>query len=196
MIKVNLIKAKKTTTITIPFGWIFVALVAIGCGGGLYAANQYFQEQLVAKKSELEEVKKSARSLKRHDTQKKQNQETKRTLEGEFNRYEKVLSPAAGGWTPTLLLFEELLRTAETVWLRDLRIDGDGRVTLNGVSKGRKGSDGRDDPKKRIPGITTLYKEISNRKTKFKSVRLKRIQKTQEQRQEVSQFELTCVLIR
>lgn len=191
MIKVNLIKSKKTTTITIPFGWIFVALVAIGCFGGLYVANQYYQERLAGKKEELEAVKKSVRNLKRYDTQKKQHLETKRTLENEFNRYENVLSPAAGGWTPTLLLFEDLLRTAETVWLRDLRIDGDGRVTLNGISKGTK-----KDEKKRIPGITTLYEQISNRKTKFKSVRLKRIQKTQEQRKEVSQFELTCVLIR
>jgi len=191
MIKVNLIKAKKTTTITIPFGWIFVALVAIGCGAGLYVANQYFQDQLAVKREELEQVKKSVRSLKRYDTQRKQHLETKRTLENEFNRYENVLSPTAGGWTPTLLLFEELLRQAETVWLRDLRIDGDGRVTLNGVSKGKK-----NDEKKRIPGITTLYEQIANRKTKFKSVRLKRIQKTQEQRKDVSQFELTCVLIR
>ena len=47
-----------------------------------------------------------------------------------------------------------------------------------------------------IPGITNLYGNISNLKTKFKSVRLKRIQKTQEQRIDVSQFELTCVLFR
>lgn len=191
MIKVNLIKAKKTTTITIPFGWIFVALVAVGCAAGLYVANQYFQDQLTVKRDELEEVKKSVRNLKRYDTQRKQHLETKRTLENEFNRYENVLSPTAGGWTPTLLLFEDLLKQSETVWLRDLRIDGDGRVTLNGVSKGTKA-----DEKKRIPGITTLYEQISNRKTKFKSVRLKRIQKTQEQRKDVSQFELTCVLIR
>jgi HJR/Mrr/RecB family endonuclease len=191
MIKVNLIKAKKTTTITIPFGWIFVALVAVGCAAGLYVANTYFQDQLVVKREELEEVKKNVRNLKRYDTQQKQHLETKRTLENEFNRYENVLSPTAGGWTPTLLLFEDLLKQSETVWLRDLRIDGDGRVTLNGVSKGQKA-----DEKKRMPGITTLYEQISNRKTKFKSVRLKRIQKTQEQRKDVSQFELTCVLIR
>lgn len=191
MIKVNLIKAKKKTTITIPFGWIFIVLVAVACGGGLWFANQYYQEELDKKRAELDTVKKSVRNLKRFDTQRKQHLETKRTLENEFNRYEKVLSPAAGGWTPTLLLFEELLQKSQTVWLRDLRIDGDGRVTLNGVSKGQK-----NDENKRIPGITTLYSSISNKKHKFKSVRLKRIQKTQEQRKEVSQFELTCVLIR
>jgi hypothetical protein len=191
MIRVNLIKSNKPTTITIPFGWIFIVLVAIGCGVGLWGANQYYQEELAKRKAALEEVKKNVRSLKRFDTQRKQNLETKRTLENEFNRYERVLSPTNGGWTPTLLLFEDLLRKAETVWLRDLRIDGDGRVTLNGVSKGQK-----NDEKKRIPGITNLYGNIANKKTKFKSVRLKRIQKTQEQRKEVSQFELTCVLIR
>jgi hypothetical protein len=191
MIKVNLIKSKKTRTITIPFGWIFVALVAVGCGVGLYVGNEFFLEKLADKEAKLEQIQKNVRNLKRYDTQRKQHLETKRTLENEFHRYENVLSPTGGGWTGTLLLFEDLLKRAETVWLRDLRIDGDGRVTLNGVSMGKK-----DSPKKRMPGITTLFEEISNRKTKFKSVRLKRIQKTQEQRQEVSQFELTCVLIR
>lgn len=190
MIKVNLLKTKKARTITIPFGWIFVALVALACAVALYMANDHFIKQLSGQEEELARVQKQVRSLKKYDTQKKQQMETKRTIENELNRYESVLSASAGGWTNTLLLFEELLRRAETVWFRDLRIDGDGRVTINAVSKGRKKDNAR------MPGITTIYEDILNRKTKFKSVRLKRIQKTMEQRKEVSQFELTCVLIR
>ena len=53
-----------------------------------------------------------------------------------------------------------------------------------------------DKKGKKFTGITKLYQEIKQRKTKFKTVRLKRIQKSKEQRQEVAQFELNCVLIR
>ena len=190
MIKVNLLKTKKARTITIPFGWIFVALVALACAVVLYMTNEHFLGELSKKEERLAEVQKTVRSLKKYDQQKKQQTETKRTIENELNRYENVLNADGGGWTQTLLLFEELLRRAETVWFRDLRIDGDGRVTINAVSMGRK------KDKRKFPGITTLLEEIENRKTKFKSVRLKRIQKTQEQRQDVAQFELTCVLIR
>ncbi len=190
MIKVNLLKTKKAPTITIPIGWIFVALVAAGCAVGLYLFNEQLLTQIQERKDELERVQKTVRDLKKYDTQKKQQSETKRNIENELNRYESVLSANAGGWTQTLLLFEDLLRKSETVWFRDLRIDGDGRVTINAVGMGRK------KDKARMPGITALYEEIENRKTKFKSARIKRIQKSQEQRQEVSQFELTCVLIR
>jgi hypothetical protein len=190
MIKVNLLKTKKSKSITIPFGWIFVALIALGCAVGLYVANETFLQKIATKEQELEAIQRLVRDLKKYDTQKKQQIETERTVTNEYNRYEQVLSTKSGGWTGTLILFEELLRKAGTVWMRDLRIDGDGRVTLNGVSMGRP------KDKARMPGITTLFDDIEQRRTKFKSVRLKRIQKTQEQRQDVSQFELTCVLIR
>lgn len=191
MIKVNLIKSRKKTTITIPFGWIFVALFSIACFGGLYLYNEQCETEFREKEAELDQIKKRVNDLKRYERQKKQLLETKRTLVNERNRYENVLSASAGGWTPTFLLFEDLLQKAKTVWFKDLRIDSDGRVSIQAVSMGQK-----KKPEKSMPGITTLYEEISNQKTRFKSVRLKRVQKAREQGKDVRQFELTCVLIR
>jgi hypothetical protein len=189
MIRVNLLKTGPQTQITIPFGWIFVAAFAVMVCGFLFVVDQQHKKKIEEKNDDLEKVQQNVLRLKKHWTVRKQLKEQHRSLERDYSRYTSLLGQKGSGWTPTLLLFEDLLQTAKTVWFRDLRIDGDGRVMINGVSK----EDGR---KKRIPGIVTLYKEISDRRTKFKSVRLKRIQKTKEQREDVSQFELNCVLIR
>ena len=189
MIRVNLLKTGPQRQITIPFGWIFVAAFAVLVCGFLFVVDQQHKQKIDEKNGELEKVQQTVLRLKKHWTVRKQLKEQHRSLERDFSRYTSLLGQKSSGWTPTLLLFEELLHRAKTVWFRDLRIDGDGRVMINGVSMA-------DKQKRRFPGITTLFKEIKERRTKFKSVRLKRIQKTKEQRQDVAQFELNCVLIR
>lgn len=189
MIRVNLLKTGPQRQITIPFGWIFVAAFAVMVCGFLFVVDQQHKAKIEEKNEDLEKVQQTVLKLKKHWTVRKQLQEQKRSLERDLTRYRSLLGQKSAGWTPTLAQFEQLLQQAKTVWFRDLRIDGDGRVMLNGVSK-------EDTRKKKFPGITTLYKEISDMRTKFKSVRLKRIQKTKEQNQDVAQFELNCVLIR
>jgi Tfp pilus assembly protein PilN len=189
MIRVNLLKSGPQRQITIPFGWIFVAAFAVLVCAFLFVVDQQHKAKIEEKNADLEKVQQTVLRLKKHWTVRKQLKEQHRSLERDHSRYTSLLGQKGAGWTPTLLLFEELLQRAQTVWFRDLRIDGDGRVMINGVSMENK-------RKKRMPGIVTLYKEISDRRTKFKSVRLKRIQKSKEQRQDVSQFELNCVLIR
>lgn len=189
MIRVNLLKTGPQRQITIPFGWIFVAAFAVVVCGFLFVVDQQHKARIEEKNEELEKVQETVLRLKKHWTVRKQLQEQHRSLERDFSRYTSLLGQKSTGWTPTLLLIEELLHRAQTVWFRDLRIDGDGRVMINAVSMA-------DKSKKRMPGITTLYKEITERRTKFKSVRLKRIQKTKEQREDVSQFELNAVLVR
>lgn len=189
MIRVNLLKTKKTTQITIPFGWIIVALVGLGICGVLFVINQTYQMKIEEKMEEQEKYNQKAKALKKHHHTLKQLKEQLRSLESDASKYITLLGQKGTGWTPYLLLFEELLEASKTVWFRDLRIDGDGRVMINAVSmKNKKG--------KKFTGITKLYEEIKQRKTKFKTVRLKRIQKSKEQRQDVAQFELNCVLIR
>ncbi len=189
MIRVNLLKTGPQRQITIPFGWIFVAAFAVLVCLGLFLVDQQHKTRIDEKNEDLEKVQQTVLRLKKHWTVRKQLKEQHRSLERDFSRYTSLLGQKSAGWTPTLLLFEEILHRSQTVWFRDLRIDGDGRVMINGVSKA-------DKKKKKIPGITALFREIKDRRTKFKSVRLKRIQKTKEQRQEVAQFELNCVLIR
>lgn len=189
MIRVNLLKAGPQRQITIPFGWIFVAAFAVLVCGFLFVVDQQHKAKIEEKNQDLEKVQQTVLRLKKHWTVRKQLQEQQRSLERDYSRYTSLLGQKGTGWTPTLLQFEDLLNRAQTVWLRDLRVDGDGRVMINGISMANK-------REKKFPGITTLYKEINDARTKFKSVRLKRIQKSKEQREEVAQFELNCVLIR
>lgn len=189
MIRVNLLKTRQTKPITIPFGWIIVALVGLGICGVLFMLDQHYKRKTQELLDEKERVLREARSLKKHWHTLKQLKEQVRSLEADHAKYVQLLGQKDTGWTPTLLLFEELLKASETVWFRDLRIDGDGRVMINAVSKSNKKG-------KKFTGITKLYEEIKSRKTKFKTVRLKRIQKSKEQREDVAQFELNCVLMR
>lgn len=189
MIRVNLQKTGPSRTLVIPFGWIFVALFAALVCLGLFVFDQKNKAKLLEEKERLDKVERDAVSLKNHWNLRKSLKEQSRGLERDHTRYESLLSKQNAGWTPTLLLFEELLTKARTVWFRDVRIDGDGRVMINGISMENK-------DKKRMPGITRLYTEIKNQPTRFKSVRLKRINKDKEKQQAVSRFELNCVIIR
>jgi len=189
MIRVNLLKTGPQTQLTIPFGWIFVALFAALVCLGLFVVDQKRKAEREAKAADLKKVHDQAKGLKNHWNLRKTLKESKRSLERDHTRYEKLLSKQNTGWTPTLLLFEDLLKKARTVWFRDVRIDGDGRVMINGISM-------EDKKKKRMPGITKLFTAIKDQPTRFKNPRLKRINKDKEQRQPVSRFELNCVIIR
>ena len=190
MIRVNLLKTGPQRQITIPFGWIFVAAFAVMVCGFLFVVDQQHKAKIQEKNEDLKKIEHTVSRLKRHWTVRKQYKEQHRSLERDLSRYTSLLEQKSSGWTGTLLLFEEILQRAKTVWFRDLRIDGDGRVMINGISKESSGK------KRLLPGITDLFTEIKDRRTKFKSVRLKRIQKTKEKRKDVAQFELNCVLIR
>ena len=189
MIRVNLLSTGPQRQIAIPFGWIFVAAFAILVCLGLFLVDRQKKADIEAKNAELAKIQHQVQKLKRHWTVRKQLKEKLASLERDHHSYQSLLNQKSAGWTPTLLLFEELLHDAQTVWFRDLRIDGDGRVMINAVSKGDKNG-------KRMPGITALLKGIKEKTTKFNSVRLKRIQKTKEKKQDVSQFELNCMLLR
>jgi hypothetical protein len=189
MIRVNLLKTGPQTQLTIPFGWIFVAFFAALVCLALFVLDQQNKAIRKEESERLAKIEKDVRALKNHWNLRKSLKEQVRSLERDYTRYEALLSKQNAGWTPTLLLFEDLLVKARTVWFRDVRIDGDGRVMINAISMQNK-------DKKRMPGITRLYSEIKNQPTRFKSVRLKRINKDKEQRQPVSRFELNCVIIR
>ena len=184
MIRVNLLKSGPQTQFTIPFGWIFVAFFAALVCFGLFLVDQKNKAVRKEESERLAKIEKDVRSLKNHWNLRKSLKEQSRALERDYTRYETLLSQQNAGWTPTLLLFESLLTKARTVWFRDVRIDGDGRVMINGISMENK-------DKKRMPGITKLYSEIKNQPTRFKSVRLKRINKDKELRQPVSRSNLT-----
>ena len=145
MIRVNLLKTGPQRQITIPFGWIFVAAFAVLVCGFLFVVDQQHKQKIDEKNGELEKVQQTVLRLKKHWTVRKQLKEQHRSLERDFSRYTSLLGQKSSGWTPTLLLFEELLHRAKTVWFRDLRIDGDGRVMINGVSM-------EDKQKRRFPG--------------------------------------------
>ena len=190
MVKINLLQKKKSKPINIPFGWIFVVAYAVVACGFLYVINDQRVKEIDEKKQQLEEKKAEVKKVKQYTEQKNAKKKELDTLVRNKNEYERILNQTAGGgWTATLLLFEEILLQAKTVWLRDLRIEGDGRVQLNGLSK--------DNGKKRLMyGITDLLDAFHKKETQFKSVRLKRITMEPYRDQTVASFELQCVLNR
>jgi len=190
MIKINLLQKKKAPTITIPFGWIFVVAYALVACAGLYLINNARVAEVEEKKQKLEETKAEVKKYKQYTEQKQAKRKEKELLERNKSEYERILNQTAGGgWTPTLLLFEEILSNAKTVWMRDLRIEGDGRVQINGLSKA-------NDKKRLLTGITDLMDAIKKKETQFKSPRLKRITWEPYRDQTVASFELQCVLNR
>ncbi|MBI4863687.1 MAG: hypothetical protein HY815_26020 [Candidatus Riflebacteria bacterium] len=190
MIKINLLQKKASTKITIPFGWIFVVAYALAACAGLYAVNGWRVDEVEQKRDELNKKKDEVKKVKQFTEQKQAKRKEFEGLQRNKSEYERILNQTSGGgWTPTLLLFEEVLTEAKTVWLRDLRIEGDGRVQLNGLSK--------DNGKKRLlVGITALLEALKKKETQFKSVRLKRITWEAFRDQTVASFELQCVLNR
>jgi len=190
MIKINLLQKKQSKKITIPFGWIFVVAYALVACGGLWVINNARVDDIVEKKQKLEDTRAEVKKYKQYSDQKQAKRKEKELLERNKSEYERILNQTAGGgWTPTLLLFEDVLTTAKTVWLRDLRIEGDGRVALNGLSKA-------NDKKRLLTGITDLMEAIKKKETQFKSPRLKRITWEPYRDQTVASFELQCVLNR
>ncbi|MBI4870347.1 MAG: hypothetical protein HY814_02140 [Candidatus Riflebacteria bacterium] len=190
MIRVNLLKVKRRKAIEIPFGWIAVVAVAIVAFGSLLLVNMTRQAQLEDKQKELDKFAKQAASLKQQESIKKAKEKELGGVKDNKIEYEKLLAAKTGGWTPTLLLWEDVLKEAKTVWFRDMRIDSDGRVIVNGVSMKNEKSG------KKFDGIVELLNQLTKRPTKFKSPRIKRITKTKEKKEDVAQFELNCVLIR
>jgi Tfp pilus assembly protein PilN len=190
MVKINLLPQKKAKPINIPFGWIFVVAYAIVACVGLYFVNSQREDDIEKKKAELEERKNEVKKVKMYTDQKNAKKKELDTLQRNKNEYERILNQTSGGgWTSTLLLFEEVLVEAKTIWLRDVRIEGDGRVQLNGLSK--------DNGKKRVVfGITSLLEAFKKKETQFKSVRLKRVTWEAYRDQTVATFELQCVLNR
>jgi len=190
MVKINLLPQKKSKPINIPFGWIFVVAYAIVACVGLYFVNNQREDDIEKKKAELEERKNEVKKVKMYTDQKNAKKKELDTLQRNKNEYERILNQTSGGgWTTTLLLFEEVLTEAKTIWLRDLRIEGDGRVQINGLSK--------DNGKKRVVfGITSLLEAFKKKETQFKSVRLKRVTWEAYRDQTVATFELQCVLNR
>jgi Tfp pilus assembly protein PilN len=190
MVKINLLPQKKSKPINIPFGWIFVVAYAIVACVGLYFVNGQREDDIEKKKAELEERKNEVKKVKMYTDQKNAKKKELDTLQRNKNEYERILNQTSGGgWTSTLLLFEEVLVEAKTIWLRDLRIEGDGRVQINGLSK--------DNGKKRVVfGITSLLEAFKKKETQFKSVRLKRVTWEAYRDQTVATFELQCVLNR
>ncbi len=189
MIRVNLLKVKRRRAIEIPFGWIAVAAVAVVAFGSLLLLNIQRQGQLEEQQAELDKLSKKVTGLKQQESIKKAKEKELGSLKDNKGEYEKLLSAKAGGWTPTLLLWEDVLKEAKTVWFRDMRIDADGRVIVNGVSMNEKSG-------KKFDGIVALLEQLTKRTVKFKSPRIKRITKTKEKKEDVAQFELNCVLIR
>jgi hypothetical protein len=190
MVKINLLQKKKSKPINIPFGWIFVAAYAVVACGGLYVINDARVRDIEEKKQELEAKKAEVKKVKQYTEQKNAKKKELELLMRNKLEYERILNQTSGGgWTTYMLLFEEILQSAKTIWLRDLRIEGDGRVQLNGLSK-------PNEKNKSIFGITELLEAFHKKETQFKSVRLKRISKEQFRDKEIASFELQCVLNR
>jgi hypothetical protein len=217
MVKINLIQKKKTKTIAIPFGWIFVAAYAVVACAGLYLINNKRVEDIEALKVDLENAKAEVKKVKQYTEQKNAKIKERDALVRNKSEYDRILNQTAtGGWTPTMLLFEEILTASKTIWLRDLRIEGDGRVQLNGLSKskldapggagsgpggpppgsGPGGPPGGGGDKKLVVGITEMLEAFKKKETQFKSVRLKRITWEPYRDRTVASFELQCVLNR
>ncbi len=190
MIRVNLLKVKRRKAIEIPFGWIAVVAVAVVAFGSLLLVNVQKQKLLEEKEGELLTVTKKVAKLKQQQSIRKAKQKELSSVKDQKSQYERLLSAKAAGWTPTMLLWEDILREAKTIWYRDMRIDSDGRVVVNGVSMKNEKSG------KKFDGIVELLNQLTSRPTKFKNPRIKRITKTREKKEDVAQFELNCVLIR
>jgi hypothetical protein len=213
MVKINLIQKKKAKTIAIPFGWIFVAAYAVVACAGLYLINNKRVEDIEALKQDLETAKAEVKKVKQYTEQKNAKIKERDALVRNKSEYDRILNQTAtGGWTPTLLLFEEILSASKTIWLRDLRIEGDGRVQLNGLSKSKldvgtgpgsppppppaPGAAPGGNDRKLVVGITEMLEAFKKKETNFKSVRLKRIQWEPFRERTVASFELQCVLNR
>lgn len=193
MVKINLIQKKKAKTIAIPFGWIFVAAYAVVACAGLYLINDMRVKSIEELKEDLEKTKAEVKKVKQYTEQKNAKIKERDALVRNKSEYDRILNQTAtGGWTATLLLFEEVLTAAKTIWLRDLRIEGDGRVQLNGLSK----SEQDNSDKKLVVGITKMLEAFKKKETQFKSVRLKRITWEPFRDKTVASFELQCVLNR
>ena len=193
MVKINLISKKKKTTIAIPFGWIFVAAYAVVACAGLYLINDMRVKSIEELKDELEKTKQEVKKVKQYTEQKNAKIKERDALVRNKSEYDRILNQSStGGWTATMLLFEEVLSSAKTIWLRDLRIEGDGRVQMNGLSK----SEQADSDKKLVVGITKMLEAFKKKETQFKSVRLKRITWEPYRDKTVASFELQCVLNR
>lgn len=200
MVKINLLQQKKAKPISIPFGWIFVALYAVAACGALSVVNNQRLEKLEEKNKELEDWKNRVKQVKQFTEQKKAKQRQKDILDRNKNQYERILGASATGtrgWTEVLLWFEDAIKSSKTVWLRDLRIEGDGRVQLNGISKTRRYKNEKQPKEKhQVRGITDLLAAMEKEETKFRAVRLKRITWEPFKSDTVASFEVQCQLAR
>lgn len=191
MIKINLLQVKKRKALKIPFGWIIVVGYALAACGFLYLASEQKASEIATLEEELTKAQVEVKNFKRFSEQKALKRKEFEKLTREKGEYDRILASSGGGWTVTLLLFEDVLKASKTVWFRDLRIEGDGRVSITGKSK--------ENPKTKLrhPGITDMLDAFRQKETQFKTVRLKRIQKEpDEQNETVATFELVCVLTR
>lgn len=189
MIKINLLQVKKRKPISIPIGWILVACYAIAACGGLYVVNNTFIADIEEKQGELQKKKEEVKRNKQFTEQLENKRKELATFQSHKNEYERILNSATGGWTKTLLLIEEVLLDAKTVWIRDLRIEADGRVQINGISKANK-------DKRLVYGIMDLLEAFKKQERDFRSPRVKRISWEPLLDQKVATFELQCVLQR
>src|SRR5437868_227379 len=116
MVKINLIQKKKSKTIAIPFGWIFVAAYAVVACAGLYLINDMRVKSVEELKEELEKTKAEVKKVKQYTEQKNAKIKERDALVRNKSEYDRILNQTAtGGWTATLLLFEEVLTAAKTI---------------------------------------------------------------------------------
>ena len=189
MIKINLVQIKRRKTPRIPFGWIIVVGYALSACAVLYLISDREAGSITQLEQDLDGARAEVKKVKQFSDQKAARKKDYEKLAREKQQYEQMLNSSGGGWTQTLLLFEDILKASKTVWFRDLRIEGDGRVQITGFSK-------ENDKHKKFPGITSMLDAFKTKETQFKTPRLKRISNEPFLDQVVSTFELVCVLTR
>ncbi len=200
-IKINILTEKKKKSIPIPIGGIALGFWVLLNIGALYFGTIWVEDEKVSYREQkgIDRLEMDVRRLTGDFKRRKRLQQEFNSVESALSDYQGILSKKMGSWTRTLHRFEKFVARAKSVWITQLRIDQDGQVLLNGISKESKTKERNTEGKSiflTTRGVTDLV-SILNQETDFvRGVSLSQVTHDLVDKKPVAKFDLSFVIDR
>lgn len=187
MIKINLITVKRRKPIQIPFAAIFLVIALAGIASGFYFATLAiagWNNHLIEKKKQLEEeIKRNRTKFEERDRLLSE----KRTREMRIEQLKQLTGANLLQWSEVFALLTEVV-PEKTVWLTNLRIDSDRRVTMSGYACEEEGKKSTGQISR---GLQNFIMQLQDN-GKFDEVFLNNANKNTYEKAPVWRFDITC----
>ena len=190
MIRINLLTVKRRKPIQIPFAAIFFFLGLIGIGAGFYAgtlAIEGMNDDLTNTRQELKDE--IAREQSKLDIKDQLRQE-KGKIESDITRLKQLSGATLLQWSQAFSNLTSVV-PEKTVWITNMRIDSDRRVSITAYSCNE---DGAEEPKtggQLTKGIQQFIQSLQGHEH-FEEVFLTSATKNIYEKMPVWRFEIQC----